>query len=299
MASDRKQQQRAAWGGIAGTLVVAAAYSAPAAAFDILLDFSLDTSGFFADAGKRSVVDAAASFFERYILDDLLAIDSSGSNHFNASFTNPSDGSTDTISDFDVAADTIKVFVGARALSGSTLASAGPGGYGVSGSSTFVTNAITRGETLDESGVRGPDAYDFAPWGGSISFNSAYSSWYVDTDPSTDEAFSGKSDLYSVALHELGHVLGIGIADSWDNKIDNLGRFFGYSSVDVYGGRVPLTGDGGHWANGTMSKVYGTNVDQEAAMDPSITVGTRKRFTTLDMAGLKDIGWEVAPASKH
>jgi hypothetical protein len=42
-----------------------------------------------------------------------------------------------------------------------------------------------------------------------------------------------------------------------------------------------------------MSRIYGTNTPQEAAMDPEITVGRRKRLTQLDAAALVDIGWEV------
>ena len=30
-------------------------------------------------------------------------------------------------------------------------------------------------------------------------------------------------------------------------------------------------------------------------MDPELTTGSRKRFTDLDYAALRDIGWEVAP----
>lgn len=40
-----------------------------------------------------------------------------------------------------------------------------------------------------------------------------------------------------------------------------------------------------------MSEVGG--VAQEAAMDPNITTGTRKRFKDLDVAGLRDVGWET------
>ncbi|MEI6862328.1 MAG: PEP-CTERM sorting domain-containing protein [Verrucomicrobiota bacterium] len=29
-------------------------------------------------------------------------------------------------------------------------------------------------------------------------------------------------------------------------------------------------------------------------MDPSLTVGSRKFFTTLDFAGLQDIGWQLS-----
>ena len=42
---------------------------------------------------------------------------------------------------------------------------------------------------------------------------------------------------------------------------------------------VPLSADCGHWANNTQSVVYGTATAQEAAMDPDLLNGTRKRFT--------------------
>lgn len=45
---------------------------------------------------------------------------------------------------------------------------------------------------------------------------------------------------------------------------------------------------------GTTSVVYGSSTSQEVAMDPDLLEGTRKRFTALDAAALKDIGWEVA-----
>jgi hypothetical protein len=39
--------------------------------------------------------------------------------------------------------------------------------------------------------------------------------------------------------------------------------------------------------------VYGGTTTQEAAMDPDLQNGTRKRFTALDAAAMRDIGWEV------
>jgi hypothetical protein len=45
----------------------------------------------------------------------------------------------------------------------------------------------------------------------------------------------------------------------------------------------------GHWADGTLSG------GREAAMDPSVTLGTRKTYTPLDFAGLADIGWTLLP----
>jgi hypothetical protein len=42
-----------------------------------------------------------------------------------------------------------------------------------------------------------------------------------------------------------------------------------------------------------MSKVYGSNIPQEALLDPTITTGTRKRLTALDAAAMTDIGWSL------
>jgi hypothetical protein len=84
----------------------------------------------------------------------------------------------------------------------------------------------------------------------------------------------------------LAHVLGFGIADSFLDKIS------GSNFVGADTGSVALNGGKDHWAEGTLSTVDG--ISQEAAMDPSLTVGTRKNFTVLDFAAMKDIGWEVA-----
>jgi hypothetical protein len=39
------------------------------------------------------------------------------------------------------------------------------------------------------------------------------------------------------------------------------------------------------------------SVAQEVVMDPALTVGTRRKFTRLDFAGLADIGWQVPSSS--
>lgn len=267
---------------LAPALLVASQNSA---AVIVQFDYTYDSNGFFNDTTAKSLLESAGSFFSTVITDDLTAIDSQGINHFNAVFNNPGDGSNTTINDFDVAADTLTIFAGARALSGSTLAVAGPGGFSVSGTQSFLDNAVTRGETGD---TQGATAVDFAPWGGTMSFDTS-ASWYFDSDPFTTENFTG-NDFFSVALHELGHVLGLGTADSWDNLVSG-NVFTGASSQSVFGNNVPLHGDAAHWAEGTISLVNGNS--QEAAMDPSIVNGTRKVFTDLDLAALQDVGWEV------
>ncbi len=271
---------------VLGTLIFSAQQ---VSALTIDIDYSYDNNNFFDTQLKRNVLDAAASYFESRITDNLGAISSGGSNQFNVSFFDPSSGSSTSINDFSVAEDTLVVFAGGRDIAGSTIGEGGFGGYFGSGTEAFFDAAISRNQGDGSiNSVQGSTAFDFATWGGSISFDSS-TSWYFDPDVSTVEAFSG-NDFFSVALHEIAHLLGLGSADSWDNLISG-GLFTGTESSDVNGGDVVLASTGAHWAEGTLSLVDG--ISQEAAMDPTIVTGTRKYFTTLDEAALTDIGWEV------
>jgi len=277
---------------IAGLMSLA---SQQAGAISIQFDYAYDTNNFFVlHPQAKTLLTTAGNYFSGIIQDNLLAINSGGGNHFNTTFFHPGTGVTKTINDFSVAADTITIYAGGRPLSGFTSGTGGYGGYSLSGTSTFVSNAITRGETgpvRNGYPTAGTLATDFAPWGGSITFdNDGSTSWYFDTDLSTDSDVVN-TDFYSVALHEIGHVLGLGTADSWHNLVSGT-DFTGTVSTSVYGANVPLDVGLGHWLNNTTSLVDG--VPQEAAMDPSITSGTRKLFTDLDVAALTDVGWEVS-----
>ena len=256
-------------------------------------DYTTDTSAFFASGGTaRATLEAAGGFFEQYLFDDLNAIVDDGVSTWNLNYTHPATGNSASAFEMTVPADTITIFIGARDLGGSTLGQAGPGGFSVTGTQAFLDNLYSRGEgTANQAAVDGASANETAPWGGSLAIDSD-STWNLDHTASPS---AGENDLYSVILHEIGHVLGMGIADSWDNLINVSDEFTGAVSVAEYGGNVPLQSTHGHWAAGTTSTVFLTSTSQEAAMDPNITVGTRKVFTDLDMAGLDDIGWDVNP----
>ncbi|MFM8330403.1 MAG: peptidase M10A and M12B matrixin and adamalysin [Candidatus Methylumidiphilus sp.] len=273
---------------LSATLMLLAA-SHGAQAVTVQFDYSLDSSNFFTNnANSKSALEAAGQFFATNISDALSAITSSGSNHFNAIFDNPSTGQEVTLNDYSVAADTLVVFVGASALPGGTLGEGGPGGFTASSpSQAFLDSIGNRGQV---GATTGAAATEFAPWGGKLSFSST-ASWYFDADPSTLESFAGQNDFYSVALHELSHLFGFGTAASWTAKVSG-GSFTGANASAANGGSVALAGDNAHWLDGTQSVYAGS--PQEAAMDPSLTQGTRKNLTTLDLAALKDIGWQVA-----
>jgi hypothetical protein len=282
-----------------------------AQAIVIQLDYSYDLNGFFEQAGAKEAMRKAADLFEELITDSLLRIDPDAyfgsGNTWTARASHPGTGGFIDLVDLIVPADTLIVFVGGRNLGGS-IGLGGPGGIaGGSGSSAWVNAVTGRGQ----AGALASPKTDFAPWGGTITFNNQ-SNWHfqVDGRPAGSNSF----DFISTALHELGHLLGIGTANSWDAQIDSNKRFNGVRSMASFGGPVPVTNDQGHWqddgncpfdpngVNNVASYTYGSfgrdhGDVQIAILDPQgclISSETNLRvFTDLDLAALSDIGWEV------
>jgi len=245
---------------------------------DIQFDFTYDSSGFFNSANILTL-NAAANVFETRFADNLSAINSTGFNNFQGLIFDPSDMTqTLTLSNLSVADNVIKIYVGSDSLGDLTLGAGGSGGYSCSGIGTFCTNAVDRGQP----NTTGSTATDFATWGGMISFNST-TSWYFGLDESGLN--NSQFDFYTVAVHEIAHVLGFGLAPSFEAQVN------GSSFTSSETGTVGLSSDLAHWAAGTTSTVAGTL--QETVMDPDITPGTRKYFTDLDYAGMAAIGWSL------
>jgi hypothetical protein len=267
-----------------------AALVSSAHAVDVVFDYSYDSVGFFT-ADKRAVLDQVAQVFSLNLTDTLTAIVSSGSNRYDAELYNPQDpfGSTVRINDFSVAADELRVFVGSQAFaSAQTLGVGGPGFASISGSAGFVNSAFSRGQ----AGALLGEPTDFASWGGTITFGRTVN-WYVDTDVRTLESFTGLFDFYTVAMHEMAHVLGFGTADSWFTDVSGTHAYTGEQTVALNGGvAVALQGSDAHFASSVNGLADG--VSQQTLLAPSINPGRRKYMTDLDWAALDDIGWEVA-----
>ena len=258
---------------------------------DVTLQFdtSLDTSGFF-ESGSNALatLEAAGDFFGGILEDDLDAIVPQGRNTWEAVTTNPSTGAEYRAENLIVPADTLIIYVGGQDIPGNALAYGGPGGFSATGFETWFNTLRTRGEGT----TTGSSADEVAPWGGMVSVDTG-ATWHDDyqTLPS-----SGENDLYSTLLHEIGHILGIGLADSWDNLISGT-AFTGPEALAVHGATPYVTSDGSHWANWTRSYAFETGISQEASMDPDLTTGTRKLFTYLDVAALDDLGWDISVPS--
>ena len=253
--------------------------------FTISLNYDYDTSGFFNSAARRAILQQAVDTLTGSINESLAAIAPSGTNTWSISFVNPATGATETINNPTIPADTLVIYIGARSLGGNERGFGGPGGYGWSGTQAWGDLVGGRGHV----GALLPQPDDFAPWGGSVTFDYT-ANWFFGA--TTAGITGSQTDFYSVAIHELGHVLGIGDvvpgqATSWSRLVVG-GRFLGLNSVAAHGGTsVPLDAASAHFAAGTNSG------GQQAAMTPTLLAGTRKNFTPLDFAALKDIGWNV------
>jgi hypothetical protein len=233
--------------------------------FNIRFDYRYDTNGFFGDPQRRAVLEAVANNWESIIKDEFSDIPVGKPTPFVA---NPQTDISDTFVT-DTPIDDLLVFVGSRAFGGSTLAQGGPSG--------FFTN---------ESRYTGSN---FEPWIGSIGFD-ANTKWFFDPSLNTADDIPGDAyDFYSVALHELAHVLGFGTAQAFDNLISGS-NFNGDRTKAVNGGQsVPLepAPDLGHIETGY--RINGV----EPLMLATTSTGVRNFPTSVDIAALANIGYIV------
>lgn len=247
-------------------------------------------------------------------------------------FANPTTGLAETLPTFSFAANTVKIYVGMQALAGTPLGQGGPGSssFGISASgipveSQWVGAVAAAQASSNASMTRGGGPIiarlsgSLPPFGatvanfdldrgamhGSLSFDSDTNNDTVVDDPATLANFwqfdhtapvqAGKNDFYSVALHELMHSIGFGSSRTWD-QLHSGTNWTGSNVITLAGtGTNMLSGDQVHIAESFISNRLSDGVAQEAAMDPSITVGTRKYLTQLDLAFLRDIGYQTIP----
>lgn len=246
-------------------------------AISITWDYTYDTNGFFTQ-DRREVMDRAASVFSNYIID-RDAIAPSGVNTWTWSFSDPSGSGTVSVIDPIVETGEIIIYLGSNYLSGSTLARGGNLGYSYAGYESWI-NLISSTNTADA----------YKPFGGAITFNLS-TDWYTGEDISG--ILGSEYDMYSVALHELGHVFGIGLynyIDAWDADVDtSLDLFTGVIATSIYGSDIPLTADFAHIAPGT------TYNGDTFIMVPAISSGIRREFTDPEFGILQDLGYVVVP----
>jgi hypothetical protein len=250
------------------------------AALTIEFDYSFDTTDFFSgpNVGRRAVLEAAADVFEsRLTSENFGAISSSGDNTWALFFPNPSTGQGEILVDQDIPANTIRIYPGARDIGASHLAEV-EYLYTFDGDEAWVNLFTMRDSTTN-----------FDSFGGPIAFDST-AAWYFDDDPTTLEAFPGQFDLFTMAQHEIAHLLGLGLSNAFNDKSAGGALFTGANATALYGDQVPL-GDPGHFQNGLMFK--GNTV----LLDHTLAAGERRLMTELEFAALKDLGYDITLVS--
>lgn len=308
-------------------IIVLFASCQTASALNIMLDYSLDTLGFGGKGGgaAKSAIDQAAADISSVITSTLTEVnqvdfvDDKTTLTITPRFTNPTTNATvnyDPVSPggVPIAENTVIIYVGAQSLGGSTLAQGGPGSAQLSGSGTnFVPSSGLADTHMSRGG--GPVIGRIVDVGNGIDVrlgSSLGNLWFdvntdnsggIDTDPEL-EAFwhydhttapaAGKYDLYSVAMHEILHAIGVGTSESWDN-LNSGGNWTGANAIAANGGSGTGLVDGGHIELGVSSFRLSDGAVQDPLMGPTISSGTRKELTTLDVAILKDLGWTTAP----
>lgn len=275
------------------------ATASPAAAVKIQIDYTYDTGNFFNTDEKRAAMEAVADFFGSIIADKLLRINPADfpSSSWTPQFFHPSTGASFFgTPNMIVPEDTIIIYVGGLTLPSYISGQGGPGGYTASSSTAAWFDRL---EARGNTGALDTPATDFAPWGGSISFNNT-----VAWNFSLTQNQAGR-EFVNVALHEIGHVLGIGTAASWNAQLSG-GKFNGEAAIRSHGTAPPA--DEFHLLSEgptLTSKLFGSfgvthGLARPALMLPSST-DTGSNFdvaTDLDLACLLDIGWEIRPAPK-
>lgn len=261
----------------------------PGPGLNVRFDYSYDTHNFFDTQEKKDLLEQAASILVDALGDDLEAIIPDGNDTWTAAFINPSTGEPESLTDLVVQENELVIFAGARDLGGLVdgMVESGRGGFGdstASGTTEFLRAVRNRGETGADEVV----PTDFARWGGQIAFNTNSDARF-HFGRSTEGLDPDETDFFTVAMHEMAHVLGFGRADSWQALVDSArGVFTGPASRLEHEGDVPLDPELIHWADGTL------NQGDATLMDPVHPLGTRVAFPTpLDWAGLADIGWNT------
>ena len=310
-------------------LVALLAWIISADASIVQVDYSYDAANgnfFGSNPTAKAALNAAAFDIGNAISSSLGPVTTdiySGTNgsttatfDWSLAITNPSTGTATTLNTFSFPANTVSIAVGVRSLAGSTLGVGGPSSAGISlGVSGFAgsvesefVGAIASAESSSNasmprgggpiigtiSGTRtiGSTTANFnVKYGamlGSLSFNSTSTFHYDHTTP----VLAGENDFYSVALHEILHAIGFGTSQTWNSL--RSGTTWNGPNANALGS-FTLSADGGHIAEGAMSTRITDGTAQEAAMDPTLTVGTRKFLTQLDLAYLRDIGFTTVP----
>lgn len=254
----------------------------------IKFDYRFDTNGFFTEE-RKAALNLAGDIWSILLQDDFAPVP------VGAEFTvkNPQTGTDETIV-LEEAIDDLVIFVGASSEPFDGV------GVGNAVSETGELNSLAQAQ-YDGVNLQG-DIFqrrisnnfrqkgavtDFEPWVGTISFaTNPTPEWdFSLSDPNLD-----RFDFVSIALHEIGHILGVGTAPIFE-VLGSGGAFDGVNAREVNDDNpIPLDANLGHIDEGFK--------DNKVLLDSILKAG-RQSPTETDLAVLADIGYEIAGFTKQ
>ena len=323
-------------GAIATTLLLGLLFQIRIAdAINITVDYRYDSNYFFDPATTsgqqaRAALQAAASRFSEIITTSLGAVDLNDDNlDARIGFTHPGNGSswdvsgavsasTDALAQvqngtvaeeyrgpWSIDADEWILYAGAHSI--------GSAGFGGTGTGLNFTTTFNDGDSVLNRSFRSTGSVNNLPvWGGAITFdNDGDRNWHFDH---TTAAPLNALDFYSIALHEIGHVLGL--STNWLEWPEMNNAYTGPEAIAAYNAdngtslsTLNLQGaNNAHWqegaydsnifpgANPNLVGTVGLDSPQDLLLEPiaNFTVSVRRfELTNVDVAALRDIGWQT------
>ena len=246
------------------------------AAIQIVFDYTLDTTGFFAgeNAYRRQVLEAAATSLTSRLKGSLPAIIPSGTNYWLLSFPRPDNGAIISFRNLVFPTNQIRIFVGARPLPGTFIASFDYR-FEWSGDASWNRSFYERVACVN----------NFDSVGGAIAFDT-FEDWYFDPDPMTIEDMGPRTDFFSEAVSMIAAILGFNKGAAAFAARTEGRRFVGTAATRLFGDEVPLAFSQNNFPDSL------TWEGQQVAMAFNLNLNTRRYFTALDFAVLEDIGYK-------
>ena len=304
----------------------------PLKGIEIKVDYRYDTQGFFDNPAAKMVIEAAAARWSRIVNQTLLPVNmkdgdlvdgrfeiihpGTGKNHvLSAAASKATDfyfkvgqpAADEYLGGFSLDEDVWILYVGGRNLDGAGRGAPIGGARNLASVYADPESFLNRGFNLGVSSL--------TVIGGTVSFDLDRNWSFEFLQPEGGISL----DFYSIALHEIGHCLGLNarsVAEFHDLIEED--RFVGDNAVkalEIDAGKevvgleiVKSSSQDYHWRDGEYhSKIFplgmplyfgtvGAGNLQDLLMEPVFNVGgdvTRFEITNVDAAALKDIGWSV------
>jgi hypothetical protein len=251
---------------VAGTAAAEVLEDRVLPAITILVDYSLDTVGFFNNPKAREAIESVAAELGSRLthhIGELLP------GYYKT--LKPSTLSYDYVYS-SAPADTLRLFAGGTAVNGPD------------------TSILAQCGSIDSLSTRHFDfTREYAPFTTTMAVGTIWN-WDFDGTNTAPDAY----DFKAVMRHELMHGLGIGQSDTWYQYVTFDGTnnvFTGPTARAVEGGRNPQTTPAG------FDGAAHFNQGEYSLMQPFYS--DIRRPTALDWAALNDIGWEVSMPGKY